>query len=84
MKREFNNEIISNSETKFETNTMTVSDHTGINASDYFEGVSKESAVQNSNAKGGITITKEDRSQRSTRSRSLQQISSSSQHLQKQ
>ena len=68
---------------------MTVSDHTCINASDYFKGVSKESAVQNSNAKGGTPITKEDRSQRYTRSRfrskskSLQQITSSSQHLQK-
>ena len=46
---------------------MTVSDHTCINASDYFKGVSKESAVQNSNAKGGITITKKERSQRYTR-----------------
>ena len=36
--------------------------------------------------KGGITITKEERSQRYTRSRSrfLQKITSSSQHLQKQ
>ena len=56
----------------------------------YFKGVSKKSAVQNSNAKGGTPITKEDRSQRYTRSRSrsksksLQQITLSSQHLQKQ
>ena len=88
MKSDFNNEINSNSETKFEHNTMTISDRTGINASDIFKWVSKESEAQNSNAKGGITITKEERSQRSTRSRSgsrsLPQISSSSHYLQKQ
>ena len=84
MKSEFNNEINSNPENKFEHNNITVSDRTGINASDYVKEVSKESEVQNSNTKGGITMTKEERSQRSTRSRSLQQISSSSQHLQKQ
>ena len=69
-------------------NTMAVSDRTGISASDIFKGVSKESEVKNSNAEGGITITKEERSQRSTRSRSrtrlLPQTSSSSHHLQKQ
>ena len=37
---------------------MTVSDRTGISVSDIFKGVSKESEVKNSNAKGGITITK--------------------------
>ena len=84
LKSNFNNEINSNPETKFEHNTMTISDRTGINTSDIFKGVAKESEVQNSNTKGGITMTKEERSQRSTRSRSLQQISSSSQHLQKQ
>ena len=88
LKSNFNNEINSNPETKFEHNTMTISDCTGINASNIFKGVAKESEVQNSNAKGGITITKEERSQRSTRSgsrsRSLPQISSSPQHLQKQ
>ena len=67
MKREFNNEIISNPKNEFENNTMIVSDHTCINASDYFKRVSKESAIQNSNAKGGITITKKERSQRCTR-----------------
>ena len=88
LKRGFNNDIISNSETEFETNTMTVLDHTCINASDYLKGVSKESAVQHINAKGGTTITKEERSQRYTRSRSrpksLQKIAASSQQLQKQ
>ena len=42
---------------------MTISDRTCINASNIFKGLPKESEVQNSNAKGGITITKEERSQ---------------------
>ena len=58
------------------------------NVSDIFKGVSKQSKVQNSNEQVGITMTTEERSQHSTisrsRSRSLQQIFSSSQHLQNQ
>ena len=82
------NESVLNINKERAHNTMTFSDRTGINASDILKGVSTESKVQNSNAKGGITITKEESSQRSpksrSRSRSLPQTSSSSQHLQQQ
>ena len=52
------NESVLNINKERAHNTMTFSDRTGINASDISKGVPKESEVQNSNKKGGITMTK--------------------------
>ena len=43
LKIDINNKINSIPEAKFQHNTMTISDRTGINESDIFKGVSKES-----------------------------------------